>query len=147
MPKRRTTVLVTCCTGGGPAGLASAIMLARRGWKNIEVWERLSRPPSPEASEWGDANRSYNLGVTARGQIVLAKLGVLDRVLNYAVQLDGAMSWTPEKPDEPVSTRRTDGTQYPTQVRETLALWIAFDTVLDVLSVRSNSSPAGHSSQ
>jgi len=32
-PPSRTVIV-----GGGPTGLACAIMLARRGWSNIEVW-------------------------------------------------------------------------------------------------------------
>lgn len=31
----------TVIVGGGPTGLLAAIALARRGWANIEVWERL----------------------------------------------------------------------------------------------------------
>ena len=45
----------TVIVGGGPAGLAVAIALARRGWEKIEVWERLTAPPSPDdADVWGD---------------------------------------------------------------------------------------------
>ena len=68
-----TSVIV----GGGPTGLACAIALARRGWGNIEVWERLAKPPSSDSSVWGDASRSYNVGLSGRGQAVLKDLGVL----------------------------------------------------------------------
>lgn len=68
-PPSRTVIV-----GGGPTGLACAIMLARRGWTNIEVWERLRRPPAPTAVEWGDPNRSYCIGISGRGQIALERL-------------------------------------------------------------------------
>ncbi|CAM9549319.1 unnamed protein product [Chrysoparadoxa australica] len=69
--------------GAGPTGLATAIMLAKRGYKNIKVYERLSEPPLPASAEWGDAARSYNLGIGGRGQTSLTKLGVLDSVSEY----------------------------------------------------------------
>jgi 2-polyprenyl-6-methoxyphenol hydroxylase-like FAD-dependent oxidoreductase len=41
--------------GGGPAGLATAIMLARRGWRDIAVYDRLPPPPDPDdEAVWGD---------------------------------------------------------------------------------------------
>ena len=54
--------------GGGPAGLATAMMLAERGW-DVEVWERLPEPPTPDADVWTNAERSYNLGINGRGQV------------------------------------------------------------------------------
>ena len=116
---RSTAVLALtlALSGGGPAGLAAAIMLARRGWRGIEVWERLSAPPASDATEWGDASRSYNLGVTTRGQMVLERLHVLDRVVEHSAHLDGAMSWTPEKPEPQISARLNTQDPYLTQVR------------------------------
>lgn len=66
--------------GAGPAGLAAAIMLAKRGWTNIDVFDRLGALPSPDADEWGNPYRSYNLGLSGRGQQVLSDLGVMERV-------------------------------------------------------------------
>lgn len=51
----------TLIIGGGPSGLFSAIALARRGYKNIEVFDRLSRPDRPDSPSWGDPYRSYNV--------------------------------------------------------------------------------------
>ena len=100
--------------GGGPTGLSTAIMLARRGWKNIEVWERLQKPPSPDdTAVWGDPSRSYNVGLSGRGQIALEKLGVCDQVLNYCKRVNGRMDWTPESRDGKI--KLTDK-KYATQV-------------------------------
>lgn len=109
-PQPSKTVIV----GGGPSGLFAAIMLARRGWTNIEVWERLQRPPSPDANEiWGDPNRSYCIGVSGRGQIALTRLGCVDRVLSYCKTVNGRMDWSPQNPEgkETISNK-----QYATQV-------------------------------
>lgn len=73
----------TAIVGGGPAGLAVALMLARRGYRNITVLERLKEPPPPASEEWGNPERSYNLGIGARGQTSLAKLGAAERVLSW----------------------------------------------------------------
>lgn len=82
-PGRRAAVV-----GGGPAGLAAALMLARRGW-GVDVWERLSECPTPEAAEWGNPERSYNLGVNGRGQEVLKSLGALERVVEWSSPIHG----------------------------------------------------------
>ena len=55
--------------GGGPAGMATAIMFAKRGWRNIVVVDRLGAPPDPgDAAIWGDTARFYLVGLGARGQ-------------------------------------------------------------------------------
>lgn len=78
-----TKTLSTVIVGGGPAGLATALMLARRGYHNITVVERLGEPPRPSSPEWGNPERSYNLGIGSRGQISLAHLGAAERVLSW----------------------------------------------------------------
>lgn len=75
------------------------MMLSERGWRNIEVWERLAAPPPSHALEWGTAERSYNLGVNEGGQRVLKRLGVYDRVRECSAELAGRCLWSPQKPD------------------------------------------------
>lgn len=83
----------TAIVGGGPAGLAVALMLARRGYRDITVLERLKEPPPPASEEWGNPERSYNLGIGARGQTSLAKIEAADRVLSWCA--DAVVSATP----------------------------------------------------
>ena len=105
----------TVIVGGGPAGLAVAIALARRGWEKIEVWERLTAPPSPDdADVWGDPARSYNVGISSRGQIALESLGLIDQVLMYCKQVNGRMNWTPKNTEGTIKV--TDTLTYATQV-------------------------------
>lgn len=109
-PPSRTVVV-----GGGPTGLATAIMLARRGWENVEVWERLGRPARPDdTAVWGDPDRSYNVGVSGRGQIALEKLGACERVLRYCKRVNGRMDWSPQNPNG--VTRESTEKKYATQV-------------------------------
>ncbi|CAM9189999.1 unnamed protein product [Choristocarpus tenellus] len=108
-PKALSTAIV----GGGPSGLASALMLARRGYKNITVLERLQEPPVPSSSVWGDAERSYNLGIGGRGQVALAELGVMDRVRSWCADAVGRKDWSPQTPDgaERIFTERKYNTK------------------------------------
>ncbi len=50
--------------GGGPAGLATALMLARRGYKNLHVFERAAEYPRPDDPIWSriDSERTYCVG-------------------------------------------------------------------------------------
>ena len=78
------------------------------------MWERLKRPPSPDANEiWGDPNRSYCIGVSGRGQIALERMGCVDQVLSYCKTVNGRMDWSPQNPEgkETISNK-----QYATQV-------------------------------
>jgi hypothetical protein len=74
-------------------------MLSARGWRNIEVWERLEAPPPSHAVEWGSAERSYNIGVNEGGQRVLKKLGVLPRLFECSAELAGRCMWSPQAPE------------------------------------------------
>ena len=98
--------------GGGPTGLACAIALARRGWTNVEVWERLRKPPPSESSVWGDASRSYNVGLSGRGQSVLKDLGLYDAVIDKCAVVKGRMDWGPDG----VPKERLANKAYDTQV-------------------------------
>jgi 2-polyprenyl-6-methoxyphenol hydroxylase-like FAD-dependent oxidoreductase len=90
----------TVIVGAGPAGLSASIMLAQRGWKNIDVFDRLGALPKPDGDEWGNPYRSYNLGLSGRGQQVLTDLGVMDRVDCFSALAMGRMDWSPGK-EEP----------------------------------------------
>ena len=103
--------------GGGPAGMATAIMFAKRGWRNIVVVDRLSAPPDPgDAAIWGDTARFYLVGLGARGQRSLAALGAWDDVERYCAAVVGRKDWAPGAgPDEGAERIFTDR-PYTTQV-------------------------------
>jgi hypothetical protein len=48
-------------------------MLARRGYKNIAVFERLSKPPTPDSEEWGDPNRYLNTLMCTHDQLIIVE--------------------------------------------------------------------------
>ena len=82
--------------GGGPAGMATAIMFAKRGWRNIVVVDRLGAPADPsDAAIWGDTARFYLVGLGARGQRSLAALGAWDDVERYCAAVVGRKDWAP----------------------------------------------------
>eukprot|EP00282_Hemiselmis_andersenii_P005778 CAMPEP_0114150032 /NCGR_PEP_ID=MMETSP0043_2-20121206/22483_1 /TAXON_ID=464988 /ORGANISM="Hemiselmis andersenii, Strain CCMP644" /LENGTH=457 /DNA_ID=CAMNT_0001244729 /DNA_START=28 /DNA_END=1398 /DNA_ORIENTATION=- len=83
--------------GSGPTGLACAVMLARRGWTNIQVYDRLPPPPPKDSDEWGNPERSYNVGINGRGQTSLAKLGVWEDVDAVCADVTGRREWVPGK--------------------------------------------------
>eukprot|EP00966_Prymnesium_polylepis_P046244 1071098-Prymnesium_polylepis.1 len=65
----------TLIVGAGPAGLSTAIALARRGYKNIEVVDRLPPPPALDDTDtWSDTARFYLIGIGGRGQKALRKI-------------------------------------------------------------------------
>ena len=88
--------------GGGPAGLASAIMLARRGYKNIRVYEKLDRPLPPTDPSWSsvDSERTYNIGISGRGQNVLKSIDAMSIIDNHSTSVIGRTYWDPDTPPE-----------------------------------------------
>ena len=85
--------------GGGPAGLCTAIMLAKKGFSKIKVFDRLSEPPMPDDEKaWADMNaeRSYNIGINGRGQRTLSALGVMSTIGLYSKSVIGRKDWAPE---------------------------------------------------
>ena len=84
--------------GGGPAGLAAAIMLAKRGYENINVYEQSVELPKPnDLHNWGRfiSDRSYILGLGGRGQKTLEFLGADERVKWYTKEVLGRIDWGP----------------------------------------------------
>merc|ERR1740124_910674 len=84
--------------GAGPAGLATAIMLARsgRGLDDIHVYERLSAPAaSDDTSVWSDTAKFYLIGLGGRGQKALQELGAWEAVKRCSVVVLGRKDWAP----------------------------------------------------
>ena len=86
--------------GGGPAGLSAAIMLARRGYSDIKVFERLPEPLGPDSPLWVDftQERSYNIGISGRGQRALRALDLMPAIEKRSADVVGRMDWAPETP-------------------------------------------------
>ena len=104
--------------GGGPSGLFASIMLARRGYENVKVIEKRSKPPPPSSSScttevpcdaiselsasdssispWCDGTRSYQLGIGSMGQHALHEMQCLQSVQNYAQPVRGRYDWMPD---------------------------------------------------
>lgn len=117
----------TIVVGGGPSGLATAMMLAERNWKNIVVIDR--RPaPAEDESMWLDFSRNYLIGLGGRGQNALKKLGAWDEVEECCTMVVGRVDWAPGS-QEGVERNYTDR-PYKTQVlaRDRLA-WALYQKV------------------
>lgn len=86
--------------GSGPSGLATAIMLAKKGISNIKLYDQLKEPSRSDDSKWGDfeTSRSYNIGLSGRGQKVLNSLGVLDRIVNASSEMKLSKQWSVDTP-------------------------------------------------
>eukprot|EP01025_Chloroclados_australasicus_P027029 TRINITY_DN2681_c0_g1_i3.p1 TRINITY_DN2681_c0_g1~~TRINITY_DN2681_c0_g1_i3.p1 ORF type:complete len:152 (+),score=11.52 TRINITY_DN2681_c0_g1_i3:181-636(+) len=67
--------------GGGPAGLAAALMLAKRGWKDIIILEELSK------EQYFQYDRSYASGVDTRGQQLFHLLDIYEKLQEYGVYI------------------------------------------------------------
>ena len=104
--------------GGGPTGLTSAIMLARRGYSNIKVLDRLAEPAHPDdTSIWGnfDRERSYNIGISGRGQNTLRQFGLMDIVDKYSSDVMGRKDWPPGTAPEDAKEVVYTGKSYVTK--------------------------------
>ncbi|MEM6683183.1 MAG: NAD(P)/FAD-dependent oxidoreductase [Pseudomonadota bacterium] len=69
-------------SGGGPCGLAAALMLHQRGFSRIILAEK-----SASAKAF-DKNKGFNYLIDARGQKLLDALGLSDRLSHYGVEND-----------------------------------------------------------
>ncbi len=66
-------------SGGGPAGLAAALLFDQLGWDEVILAERRSGPADFEK------NKSFNYLIDKRGQRLLERLGILDRLPQVGV--------------------------------------------------------------
>lgn len=85
----------TLIVGGGPAGLATAIALAKRGYKKVEVLDRLPPPPAVDDTAWSDTARFYLIGIGGRGQNALRKIGAWDAIEPFTQPVAGRKDWAP----------------------------------------------------
>ena len=81
--------------GAGPAGLATAIMLSKRGWPNVQVLDRLPAPPSLDDEVWSDTARFYLIGIGGRGREALQAIGSWDAIEPYTAPVRGRKDWAP----------------------------------------------------
>lgn len=65
--------------GGGPAGLAAALMLAKRGWTNITVLEYRA------AADYYEPDKSFNYLIDGRGQTLTDFLGLTHQLSEIGV--------------------------------------------------------------
>ena len=65
--------------GGGPAGLGTALMLAKRGWTNITVLEK--RP----SANYYEPDKSFNYLIDGRGQKFTDLLGITSKLADLSV--------------------------------------------------------------
>jgi hypothetical protein len=70
--------------------------LSQLGYRNIEVWDKRSHPQPSSDSYWGRVDRSYNIGVVERGQAVLHRLGMLQRLGTCATPMITRAQWSPQ---------------------------------------------------
>ena len=73
--KRRTVFI----SGGGPAGLAAALLFDQLGWDEVIVAERRSGPADFEK------NKSFNYLIDKPSQYLFERLGILDRLPKVGV--------------------------------------------------------------
>ena len=66
-------------SGGGPSGLAAALLFDQMGWDEIVVAERRAGPADFEK------NKSFNYLIDKRGQRLLERLGILDQLPTVGV--------------------------------------------------------------
>lgn len=79
-PFPRRNVLIV---GGGPAGLATALMLAKRGWTEITVLEKRG------AADYYEPDKSFNYLIDARGQKYTDLLGFTEQLSAIGVPTTG----------------------------------------------------------
>ena len=82
--------------GAGPAGLATAIVLAKRGWPDVKVLDRLPPPPAlDDDTAWSDTARFYLIGIGGRGQRALRSIGAWDALEPHTAVVRGRKDWAP----------------------------------------------------
>ena len=72
-------------------------MLRQKGYGPVRVFERLGAPPASHSEFYSaQAERSYNLGLSARGQEALKQFGAFDKVESLSARVVGRQDWDKE---------------------------------------------------
>lgn len=79
MKANKTSDQPVLIVGGGPSGFATALMLAKRGWKNITVLEK--RP----SADYYEPDKSFNYLIDGRGQKFTDYLEITANLLKNGV--------------------------------------------------------------
>lgn len=108
--------------GGGPAGLATALILARQGWLEIKVLEQ-----RPSADDY-EPNKSYNYLIDGRGQKLTDALGLTEQLAEIGVP-STEFYLTQIKPD---GSRKTSKVPTSSPDRKT-AYWLPRRSFLSLL--------------
>jgi len=89
----------TAIIGAGPTGLVTAIMLARRGWTDISVYDKQPVNATLNSSSImiDKSIIPYNLFLTPRGQEALSSLGCWSAVAAASQNVVGKLQWNVEK--------------------------------------------------
>lgn len=69
----------TVIVGGGPSGLATALMLAKRGWRNITVLEKR------QTADYYEPDKAFSYQIDGRGQKFTDLLGLTQQLSEISV--------------------------------------------------------------
>jgi kynurenine 3-monooxygenase len=108
--------------GGGPAGLATALMLAKRGWKDITVIEK--RP----SADYYEPDKSFSYQIDGRGQKLTDLLGLTAKLADLSVP-NTDFYFTLIQKD---GTRKTTKLPIPDSQRKT-AYWLPRASFVELL--------------
>ena len=115
--------------GGGPAGLASALLLEARGWKDITVLEM--RP-----KETIEKQRAYLYLIDGRGLRVLERLDLLEPLRSTSVSSRTFTSISAFFPD-----RKVKRSQIPASAMNIEKYWLSRQSLLDIFHNKVDSKP------
>lgn len=118
--------------GGGPAGLAAALCLARRGYSDIHILER-----NPSASYF-EVDKSYLYRIDGRGQRLTGLLGITEQMKEVSITTEEFLDITIVQPDGTVKTVKA-----PADPSQQTAYWLPRRALLSFLSSQIDKEDCG----